>query len=106
MDRLRRAENREVVRVGGERLKNGKHLWQRRPENLTRRQQLKFAVVPGGLRVARARAIKQMAANLRGHRFLGRVNRIEEHEVCWVNDAIRTETSGNNSKEALQDSKK
>ena len=58
VDRVRREENRELARSGDDRLKNSKYLWQKKPGNLSRRQQLKFAALrASGLRVARAWAI-------------------------------------------------
>ena len=65
---VRREENRELVRS----VKNSKYLWQKKPGNLSRRQQLKFATLrASGLRVARAWAIKQLAGRLWGYRVRG-----------------------------------
>ena len=85
VDRVRREENRELVRVGDERLKNSKHLWQKRPGNLSRRQQLQFAELrTSGLRVARAWAIKQMAASLWGYRIRGWAERRWREWYGWA----------------------
>ena len=88
VDRVRREENRELVRSGDDRLKNSKYLWQKKPGNLSRRQQLQFATLrASGLRVARAWAIKQLAGRLWGYRVRGWA---ERGWRGWYNWAIRS----------------
>ena len=72
VDQVRRQENRELAQTGDTRLKNTKYLWQKKTRNLSRRQQVAFAALRrSGLRVARAWAIKQMAATLWGYQVRG-----------------------------------
>ena len=85
VDRVRREENRELARSGDDRLKNSKYLWQKKPGNLSRRQQLKFAALrASGLRVARAWAIKQMAGTLWGYRIRGWAERRWREWYSWA----------------------
>ena len=85
VDRVRREENRELVWFGDTRLKNSKYLWQKKPGSLSRRQQLKFAVLRrSGLRVARAWAIQQMAGNLWGYQVRGWAERRWREWYRWA----------------------
>ena len=85
VDRVRREENRELAWSGDTRLQNSKYRWQKKPGNLSRRQQLKFAVLRrSGLRVARAWAIKQMAGNLWGYQVRGWAERRWREWYSWA----------------------
>ncbi len=85
VDRVRRQENPELARAGDDRLKNTKYLWQKKTRNLSRRQQVAFAALQrSGLRVARAWAIKQMAATLWGYQVRGWAERRWKEWYGWA----------------------
>ena len=85
VDRVRREENRELLRAGDDQLRNTRYLWQKKTSNLTRRQQVKFAALRNsGLRVARAWAIKQLAAQLWGYRHRGWAERRWKQWYGWA----------------------
>ena len=65
VDKVRRHEHRELLAAGRSDLKGSKYDWQRRPENMTREQRQRFALLKTStLKTARAWAIKEFGMRL------------------------------------------
>lgn len=65
VDKVRRAEHRELASDGDERLKGTKYLWLKKPSKLSRSARARFtALRDSSLRAARAWAVKEAASKL------------------------------------------
>src|SRR5207245_3969023 len=71
VDRVRRAEHRELQARGDTRLTGTKYAWLRHPDRFTQAAWRAFGAVRNStLKVARARALPERAADPRAHRYL------------------------------------
>jgi len=65
VDKVRRQEHKALMAEGYEDLKGSKHDWLYNPENMTRKQKIRFkSLRDSTLKTARARAIKELAMSL------------------------------------------
>ncbi len=65
VDKVRRAEHRELMKVGDETLKGTKHQWLYNPQNMSHKKKIAFAPLRDSvLRTARAWALKETAMGL------------------------------------------
>ena len=89
VDRVRRAEHRELTGAGDERLKKTKYLWLQNPENMSEeRWGGAFAALrASALKTARAWAVKEHAMMLWGYRTRGWARRAWNRLIGW---ALRT----------------
>jgi transposase len=88
VDEVRRAENRELVREGDDRLKKTKYLWLTNPDRMSTQRWEGFAPLRDSqLRVARAWAIKESAMMLWGYVRRGWAERAWKG---WYDWAIRS----------------
>lgn len=85
VDRVRRRENRELVRRGSERLKGTKYLWLQNPHHMSPKRWQGFAALRASrLQVARAWAIKEAAMELWGYVRRGWASRMWERWYGWA----------------------
>jgi transposase len=85
VDRVRRAENRQLRARGDDRLVNTKYLWLRNPAQMSRTQRSAFAAVRASrLSVARAWAIKEAAMLLFGYGRRGWAERMWQRWYGWA----------------------
>jgi len=85
VDRVRRQENRSLMAVGDDRLKNSKYLWLTNPDNLSAVSWWRFEPLRNSrLRVARAWALKESAMMLWGYRTRGWAQRAWKRWCSWA----------------------
>jgi transposase len=85
VDEVRRAENRELVRQGDNRLKKTKYLWLTNPDRMSTERWQGFASLRDSqLRVARAWAIKESAMMLWGYVRRGWAERAWKRWYAWA----------------------
>jgi transposase len=85
VDRVRRAESRELQAKGDDRLVRTKYLWLRSPSSLEAAQWRAFSVLrTSGLRVARAWLLKEAAMALWGYMRRGWAERMWQGWCAWA----------------------
>ena len=85
VDKTRREENRELLEGGDRRLVRTKYLWLSRIQNLTAKGRRTLSELrKGGLRVARAWALKQEAMYLWGYQKRGSAERAWKLWLSWA----------------------
>lgn len=85
VNKVRRAEHRELLGKGDDRLKNTRFLWLRNPENMTTEQARAFAPLrKSNLRVARAWAIKETAMGLWAYKSPAAAERAWKGLLGWM----------------------
>ncbi len=85
VDRVRRAEHRELQARGDTRLTGTKYAWLRHPDRFTRAAWRAFgALRNSALKVARAWALKETAADLWEYRYVGAARRFFRHWYFWA----------------------
>jgi transposase len=85
VDEVRRAENRELVAQGDDRLKKTRYLWLTNPDRMSSQRWQRFAALRNStLRVARAWAIKESAMMLWGYARRGWAERAWKSWYSWA----------------------
>jgi transposase len=85
VDRVRRAEHRELRAEGDTRLSGTKYAWLRHPDHFTRKAWRAFtALRRSTLKVARAWALKEAAANLWEYRYVGAARAFFRRWYFWA----------------------
>lgn len=85
VDRVRRAEARELKVAGDERLVGTKYAWLRNPENFDAAAWREFGPLRrSNLKVARAWALKETAAKLWGYRYVGAARTFFRRWYFWA----------------------
>lgn len=85
VDRVRRAEHKELMAAGDETLKGSRPLWLYNPLNLSVEQAAEFrALRDSGLKVARAWAAKELFSRLWHYRYEGAARRFFKEWYGWV----------------------
>ena len=85
VDKVRRAEHRELLRMGDDRLVGTKYLWLQNEENMSRARRAQFSQLRNSaLRVARARAIRDLAMGLWGYHRRGWAERRWKEWYGWA----------------------
>jgi transposase len=85
VDRVRRAEHRELLKRGDGRLTGTKYTWLRHPEHFTADAWRAFQTLrTSTLKVARAWALKEMIMCLWGYRYAGPARRYFQRWYLWA----------------------
>src|SRR5436190_5557431 len=85
VDRVRRAEHRELQARGDTRLTGTKYAWLRHPDRFTRAAWRAFGALRNStLKVARAWALKETAADLWQYRYVGAARKFFRHWYFWA----------------------
>lgn len=85
VDRVRRAEHKELMAAGEETLKGSRQLWLRNPLHWSAEQAASFAALrDSGLKVARAWAAKELFTKLWTYRYEGAARRFFKDWYGWV----------------------
>jgi transposase len=85
VDRVRRAEQRELRAQGDTRLTGTKYTWLRHPDRFSRAAWRAFGALRSStLKVARAWALKEAAANLWEYTYVGAARRFFRHWYFWA----------------------
>jgi transposase len=85
VDRVRRAEHRELREHGDTRLTGTKYTWLRHPDHFSRQAWHAFrALRTSTLKVARAWALKEAAADLWEYRYVGAARTFFRHWYFWA----------------------
>ena len=85
VDKVRRAEHKELMGVGDETLKGTRQLWLFNPLNFSAEQAASFATLrDSGLKVARAWAAKELFSKLWTYRYEGAARRFFRQWYGWV----------------------
>jgi len=85
VDRVRRAEHRELQAAGDTRLTGTKYTWLRHPDRFTPEAWRTFAALRNStLKVARAWALKETAADLWEYRYVGAARRFFRRWYLWA----------------------
>jgi len=85
VDRVRRAEHRELMAAGDTRLTGTKYTWLRHPDRFEPEAWRAFAALRNStLKVARAWALKEMAADLWVYRYVGAARRFFRRWYFWA----------------------
>jgi len=88
VDEVRRAEQRQLLKAGDDRLTGTRYVWLHNAKTMNRSQRLAFvALRKSGLKVARAWAIKEMAMSLWGYTRRGWAEHMWRR---WYNWAVRS----------------
>ncbi|PYP66810.1 MAG: ISL3 family transposase [Gemmatimonadetes bacterium] len=85
VDRVRRVEHRELQARGDTRLTGTKYAWLRHPDRFTRAAWRAFGALRNStLKVARAWALKETAADLWQYRYVGAARKFFRHWYFWA----------------------
>lgn len=85
VDRVRRAEHKDLMAAGDETLKGSRQLWLYNPMNFSREQAAEFRTLrDSGLKVARAWAAKELFSRLWNYRYEGAARRFFREWYGWV----------------------
>ncbi len=85
VDKVRRAENKALIKEGKEELKGTKYLWLTNPEKWTQKQKELFKRIRGmNLKVARAWGIKEMFSRIWGYVYEGAARRYFKKWYWWA----------------------
>ena len=85
VDRVRRREHRELLRIGDETLKGSKWRWLTHPDNMSRREWIGFRPLrESALKTARAWAIKETAMSLWHYLGRGWAERAWKGVLAWA----------------------
>lgn len=85
VDRVRRAEHKELLAAGDETLKGSRQLWLYNPQHFSAEQAASFAALKdSGLKVARAWAAKELFTKLWTYRYEGAARRFFKQWFGWV----------------------
>ena len=88
VDKVRKAENRHLVKQQDGTLKGTKYLWLTNPNHWTEQQQASFKDLKDkGLKVARAWSIKEMFSELWGYRYEKAAKNFFKKWHCWATHA-------------------
>lgn len=88
VDKVRKAENRNLVKQQDGTLKGTKYLWLTNPNNWTEQQQASFKELKDkGLKVGRAWSIKEMFSELWGYRYEKAAKNFFKKWHCWATHA-------------------
>jgi transposase len=88
VDKVRKAENRKLVKQQDDTLKGTKYLWLTNPNNWTEQQQASFKELKDkGLKVGRAWSIKEMFSELWGYRYEKAAKNFFKKWYCWATHA-------------------
>jgi len=85
VDRVRRAENKALTKLGDDRLKGSRYYWLTNEENLGEEQDERFAMLKkSDLKVARAWALKELFRKFWDYTYAGNARRHFEHWYTWA----------------------
>ena len=85
VDRVRRAEHKQLLAAGDETLKGSRQLWLYNPKNFSPEQAAQFRQLrDSGLKVARAWAAKELFSRLWNYRYEGAARRFFGQWYGWV----------------------
>jgi len=88
VDKVRKAENRNLVKQNEDTLKGTKYLWLTNPKNWSEQQQASFNELKNkGLKVGRAWSIKEMFSGLWGYRYEKAARKFFKRWFCWATHA-------------------
>ena len=88
VDKVRRAENRSLVKAEDDTLKGTKYLWLTNPNNWTEQQEASFNELKDkGLKVGRAWSIKEMFSELWKYRYEKAARKFFKQWFCWATHA-------------------
>lgn len=88
VDKVRKAENRNLVKQNEDTLKGTKYLWLTNPKNWSEQQQASFNELKDkGLKVGRAWSIKEMFSGLWGYRYEKVARKFFKRWFCWATHA-------------------
>lgn len=88
VDKVRKAENRNLVKQNEDILKGTKYLWLSNPKNWSEQQQASFNELKDkGLKVGRAWSIKEMFSRLWGYRYEKAARKFFKRWFCWATHA-------------------
>jgi len=88
VDKVRKAENRNLVNQNEDTLKGTKYLWLTNPNNWSEQQQASFNELKDkGLKVGRAWSIKEMFSELWKYRYEKAARKFFKRWFCWATHA-------------------